>query len=141
MKFSQRLELSAGAATLIVALIFFYMDVWHDLKLALNEQESVTKILLVGLLLYILPALLTFLGAFFYAFREKVFGLVTLTIGGIGSVLVSMLLLLQTLVAHHRYGWSGSLLALLFGAFAVFTVYFAFRSKKDFSPAGLPKLI
>jgi len=129
MKTFQNLEIGSSFIVFLTALGFFYMETFFELNNPL-DQISTVKIIFEEFMFYIFPALLLIVGAYLHIIKKSYFGLFLLFLGGIFSITISIITLLATLVAHHRYGWSGSLIAILFGFFAASTICCALFTRK-----------
>src|SRR5213593_2711693 len=77
MTFVRRLEIGCGIATVVLALVSTVMvEVPRITPGFMREQ-------LLGMAVYLAPALLVFLGSYFDADRRKIWGLVMLWFGGL----------------------------------------------------------
>lgn len=134
MKTVQKLEVFFGLATLITAVIEFYFEGIPQIKriASLNSDTSVEGEVVRAFLFLLLPATLTFLGAYTHAVRQSKIGFILLLIGG--SILVLILGIgLFSGAIFYFYGFAGGLLRVSPHFSALIAMLLAIYSKKLFN--------
>ena len=128
MKIVQKLELVAGAATLLTSILYFYFKVLPVVTLD-KENDIDQKLFIKTALFLIVPGFLTAVGSYIHTVKQSQLGLVLLILGG-GVLIIFFGLLLVTFATFYYYGWVGGLLAVTPGIFSATTIILAIRSRK-----------
>lgn len=123
MKIVQRLELFAGFATFIAALLSFYFVHLPNVQSYDGEDALTGGFILRPFLFYFLPSFLTLIGAYIHVAKNSIFGLITILVfAGVVTFLHAVGFLVGSSLNGHP------LLGMSPGFFAALTILLALCS-------------